>query len=322
MTGAVEEVGQEDPDTDAASGSDLRATGERIEALLDASSAHGAMARERSEELVRLVADLYGAGLERMLDVLYDSGHLDAEALDALAADELVASLLLVHGLHPHDIETRVGRALEEVRPYLGSHGGDVELLGISAAGVVRLRLLGSCDGCASSAVTLKLAVEGAVAAAAPEVTGIEVDAASEHGSEGSVIPISALRVRLDAQEPAPGGGWEPVPEVATLAEGAVHGCVVAGEHVVVGRIGADLFAYRDSCARCQASLAGAALERRLGGGLGDAVLRCPTCRAHYDFRNAGACLDGDGHLDPLPLLVRDGVVCVAVPSAAPVVSA
>ena len=185
---------------------DLRATGERIEALLDASAAHGAMARERSEELVRLVVDLYGAGLERLLDVLYEAGRLDAEALDALARDDLVASLLLVHGLHPHDVTTRVERALDDVRPYLGSHGGDVELLGVTEDGTVRLRLLGSCDGCPSSSVTLKLAVESAVEAAAPEITGIEVDTASaDAGPSAGVIPVSALRTRLD--EPQVGSG-------------------------------------------------------------------------------------------------------------------
>ena len=102
-----------------------------------------------------LVTDLYGAGLERMLEILAEAGRLDQVALDALAADDLVASLLLVHGLHPHDVGTRVAAALDSVRPYLGSHGGDVELLGVDADGVVRLRLLGSCDGCPSSSVTL-----------------------------------------------------------------------------------------------------------------------------------------------------------------------
>ena len=104
----------------AAEGPDLRATGERIEALLDAASAGGRVARERAEELVRLVVDLYGAGLERLLEIVHESGRLDDELLDRLAADDLVASLLLVHGLHPYDVETRVARALDGVRPYLG----------------------------------------------------------------------------------------------------------------------------------------------------------------------------------------------------------
>jgi Fe-S cluster biogenesis protein NfuA/nitrite reductase/ring-hydroxylating ferredoxin subunit len=312
MSGAAAE------ETPAGGGADLRAAGERIEALLTASSAHGVMARERSEELVRVVADLYGAGIERILDIVYDAGRLDDEVLDALAADDLVASLLMVHGLHPHDVTTRVERALEDVRPYLGSHGGDVELLGVTEDGVVQLRLLGSCDGCASSAVTLKLAVEGAVEAAAPEVTGIEVETPPESpagAATGAVIPASALRSRLAAGEPSAAGGWVDVPDLATLESGQVRGCDLAGMTVVVARVGSDLYAYRDSCLRCQGSLSTMALERRLGGAVGDAVLRCPTCRAHYDVRHAGAWLDGDGQLEPLPLLVRDGVVSIAVPS-------
>ena len=73
-----------------------------------------------------------------------------------------------MHGLHPDDVETRVARALDGVRPYLGSHGGDVELVGLTDDGVVRLRMLGSCDGCPSSSVTLTLAVETAIRDAAP----------------------------------------------------------------------------------------------------------------------------------------------------------
>ena len=119
------------PDQDV----DWRAAGDRIDTLLDASSAGGAVARERAEELVRLVADLYGAGLERVLELMHERGHLDDETLDALADDDLVASLLLVHGLHPYDVTTRVERALEGVRPYLGSHGGDVELLEVTDDG-------------------------------------------------------------------------------------------------------------------------------------------------------------------------------------------
>jgi Fe-S cluster biogenesis protein NfuA len=174
-------------------GPDLRDTGERIERLLDASSAGGIVMRERSEELVRLVVDLYGAGLQRMMEILDEEDHLDDVILRRLADDDLVASLLLVHGLHPEDVVTRVERALEGVRPYLGSHEGDVELVDITDEGVVRLRLLGSCDGCASSSATLTEAVEGAVLGAAPEVTGIEVEppAPRPGGDRGVGTPVT-----------------------------------------------------------------------------------------------------------------------------------
>ncbi|MCW2808366.1 MAG: hypothetical protein JWQ93_2321 [Marmoricola sp.] len=293
---------------------DLRATGERMDALLDASTAGGVVARERAEELVRLVTDLYGAGLERILDLLYESGRLDEETLRLLVGDDLVASLLIVHGLHPYSVETRVEQALQSVRPYLGSHGGDVELLGVTGDGTVRLRLLGSCDGCPSSSVTLRLAVEGAIEAAAPEVVSIDVETPTT-GPE-TVIPVSALRSRL-GEEGAPGGGeWHVLPALPDLASGEVV-LVTAGQtSVLVCRIGSDLYAFVDRCVRCEASLRGAALARRMGGAVGDAVLRCPGCAAHYDVRRAGLCLDDDAlHLDPLPLIAGEETVCVAVPT-------
>jgi Fe-S cluster biogenesis protein NfuA/nitrite reductase/ring-hydroxylating ferredoxin subunit len=292
----------------------LRATGERIDTLLDASGSGGVVARERAEELVRLTADLYGSGIERILDILYDAGHLDDTVLAALAGDDLVSNLLIVHGLHPYDVGLRVENALESVRPYLGSHGGDVELVEVSDAGVVRLRLLGSCDGCPSSSVTLKLAVEGAIEAAAPEIQVIEVEEATSAPSSEGLIPVSALRSRLDEVPAEQGSSWEPVSELADLAPGGVAVVDVASTAVLVCRIGAELFAYVDRCARCEESMNGAAVSRRLGAATGEAVLRCPRCHAHYDVRRAGAGLDDEErHLTPVPLLTRDGVTSVAV---------
>lgn len=295
----------------------LRASGERIEALLDAASTSGPVARERAEDLVRELADLYGAGLERVLEVLRDAGRLDDAALGALAADDLVASLLLVHGLHPHDVTRRVSDALDSVRPYLGSHGGDVELLGVEPGGVVRLRLLGSCQSCPSSSVTLTLAVETAVQAAAPETTAIQVETDARDAG-GGVIPVESLRSRLAAGDAGgPPGAWEPVPDVGALAPGEVGGFAVGPLVVLACRVGDDLFAFVDRCPRCTTSMAGATLARRAGYAAGSAVLTCPSCRSHYDVRGAGAGLDDPAeHLDPLPLLVSGGVVTVAVPVA------
>ncbi|MER5898191.1 NifU family protein [Streptomyces sp. NPDC001876] len=302
---------------------DWRTTGERIDTLIAASGSGGAVARERSEELVRLVADFYGAGLERLLDLVHEQGRLDDGVLAALAGDELVSSVLLVHGLHPYGVETRVEEALEGVRPYLGSHGGDVELLAVTDEGTVRLRLLGSCDGCPSSSVTLKLAVQGAVEAAAPEITSIEVETAADEeaaGAAGPLVPVDSLFARLHAETGAPGddgASWEVVPELTGLASGAVARVGVGRMPVLVCRVGSDLFAFEDRCARCEQPLEGATLSRRLGGASGDAVLRCAGCRAHYDVRRAGVCLDGDGvHLAPLPLLSDGAVVSVSVPAA------
>jgi Fe-S cluster biogenesis protein NfuA len=130
---------------------------------------------------VGAVVDLYGEALRRI------SARVPPEPL---IADELVSHLLLVHDLHPEDVRTRVERALEEVRPYLGSHGGDVELLAVEG-GVARVRLGGTCNGCASSSVTLTHAIEEAIARAAPELDGVEAEGVAESPPE--LLQIGSL---------------------------------------------------------------------------------------------------------------------------------
>jgi Fe-S cluster biogenesis protein NfuA/nitrite reductase/ring-hydroxylating ferredoxin subunit len=257
------------------------------------------VARERAEQLVREVTDLYGAGLERMMRVAVAA---NPELAEAFTGDDLVASLLLVHGLHPHTVERRVADALDSVRPYLGSHGGDVHLLEVDGD-VVRLRFAGSCKSCPSSAVTLELAVEDAVRAAAPEVSSIEVVAAEKDSASG-VIPAESLlnRVHVNGHRPA---GWHPVPELAELAPGEIGGFLVAGTSALACRVGEDVYAYRDRCPACTDSLAGAVLT--------DALLRCPHCDTAFDAVHAGAGVDGPVHLEPIPVLVRDGVLSMAV---------
>ncbi len=289
-----------------------RTAGDRIQNLIDASASGGAVARERTEQLVREISDLYGAGLERMMAMAVQARP---ELADAFAADDLIASLLLVHGLHPHSVDRRIEDALDSVRPYLGSHGGDVNLLEVDGE-VVRLQFAGSCKSCPSSAVTLELAVEDAVRAAAPEISSIEVVAAEPDAKPATVIPAEQLMSRVRAQPQ--GHAWHPVPDIADLSPGEVGGFAVAGTTVLVCRLDDRLFAYRDRCGACGESLAGAALHRRLGSA--DAVLRCPSCHAHFDVVHAGACVDGNGsadaHLEPIPLLERDGVLSMAVAEA------
>jgi Fe-S cluster biogenesis protein NfuA/nitrite reductase/ring-hydroxylating ferredoxin subunit len=287
---------------------DLRAVGERIEVLLEASASGGAVHRQRAEEMVGLVTDLYGAGIERILEIFDSAGLLDDRMVGALVDDELVASLLLVHGLHPYSVDQRVEAALERVRPYLGSHGGDVELLGVDDDGVVRLRLLGSCDGCPSSAVTLQLAVEGAVEDAAPEITGIEVETPAK-STAGGLISVDSLRSRLETTGDVE---WTPMPELAAMVSGDVAGFEVAGQRVFACALDGQRFVYRDVCPRCAGSLAGTVMSGR-----GEHVsVRCPTCATQYDVRRAGANIaGGPEHLDPLPALQSDEEWRVAVPS-------
>jgi Fe-S cluster biogenesis protein NfuA/nitrite reductase/ring-hydroxylating ferredoxin subunit len=282
-----------------------RTAGDRIQTLLDSCAASGAAAYERAQQLVREVVGLYGAGLERIVR----AG--DAGFAERLATDDLVASLLLVHGLHPHDVHRRVSDALDRVRPYLGSHGGDVDLLevvdGPEGAGVL-LALKGSCKSCPSSAVTLELAVQDAVRAAAPEVSSIEVVTAPAEQAAG-VIPAESLMAHVKSNGHA--ANWHPVPEVGDMAPGEVAGFLVSGTPLLVCRVGDLPLAYRDHCPVCDDTLAGAQLR--------EALLGCPRCGTQFDIVHAGAGPDGT-HLEPLPLLLRDGVpsVALAEPMGAP----
>ena len=185
----------------------LRVVGDRIEQLLDELHATAEPATcALAQELLRLVTELYGGGLERVVVLAREDAP---ELIDRLLADELVASLLLVHGLHPESVTARVEQALESVRPFLATHDGDVELLDVDEdAGAVHLRLLGSCDGCPSSAVTLRDAVERAIVEAAPEITIIDVEQPSAEAPEPPVIgtPVTLTRKPAPRFESCPTG--------------------------------------------------------------------------------------------------------------------
>jgi Fe-S cluster biogenesis protein NfuA len=138
-----------------------------------------AATQNAAREMVRALLDLHAAGLGRMISLLAQAGDVGREVLDAWAEDQLVGHLLLLHGLHPESLEERVSGALEEARPYLQSHGGNVELVRIEE-GTVFLHLQGSCHGCPSSRATLQSTIERAIHDAAPEVTGVEVEGQDE----------------------------------------------------------------------------------------------------------------------------------------------
>ena len=209
-------------------------------------------------------------------------------------------------------LERRVRAALEEVRPYLESHGGNVELLEI-ADGAARLRLEGSCSGCPSSTVTLKLAIEDAIHKAAPDLRAIE--------AEGAVQPappppgLLQLEVSPDVRDrparPAHGEQrWATAGGMPELSGGGLVVKRVSDEDVLFLRLNGTFYAYRPACPDCGESLEHAALE--------SAQLTCSACRRRYDVRGAGRCVDApDLHLEPVPLLVDDaGLVKVALGTA------
>lgn len=289
-------------------GRNARSVGERIEQLL--AGLRPGRDKEAAEELVRLLVELYGDGLRRVLELVHEQ---DPNLVHRLVEDELVESLMLVHDLHPVDVEARVKQALDKVRPYLGSHAGGVDYLGIDQDGVVHLRLQGNCDGCPSSTLTVRMAIEGAIQDAAPEIAGIDVAGMTE---PEPVAPLLQVGMGPPPGWNAPAGlavdrsEWTDLPAFGPPTEKPVS-LTVEGTPIVVCAVRGELYAYRDACAHCGLSLASAAVNGN--------VLACPACGARFNVRLAGRGLDASGdHLDPLPLLSDSKGVRVAVPKAVP----
>jgi Fe-S cluster biogenesis protein NfuA len=153
-----------------------RLRAERIETLIQEVSAFSdTHARETAEELMQCLLDMYGEGLARILEITTHAEAAGFALVKSFARDDLVGSLLLVHDLHPVDLETRVLRSLDEVRPQLKLHGGNVEYVKLEE-GVAYLRLEGSCHGCPSSTITLKQLIEESLYKIAPDLEGLEVE--------------------------------------------------------------------------------------------------------------------------------------------------
>jgi Fe-S cluster biogenesis protein NfuA len=160
---------------------------QKIERLLNTvESTSDPHLRAVAVELMQSVMEMHCAGVERLMEIVFESGAPGREIIQCFAEDELVSGLLLLYDLHPLTMETRITQALEKVRPLLQSHGGNVELLEVKE-GLVRLRLKGSCRSCPSSAETLKLAIETAIYEAAPDVTAIIAEAPESAPANGLV---------------------------------------------------------------------------------------------------------------------------------------
>lgn len=275
-----------------------------------------------TKELVQLVLDLHGGGLERVLEII-DANTAAQPVLEQLAQDELVSSLLLLHGLHPLSLETRVLHALDQVRPYMQSHGGNVELLQVTEDGAVKLRLEGSCHGCPSSRVTLRYAVEEAIAATAPDVTVLEVEGVVQEppSMEPGFIPASQLTTRKHSPHGNGNGhatkngaqavadGWVQLQPLPPFQANTLRVTDVQGTPILFCRVGESLYAYASHCPNCLQSLDHAQVT--------DKTIRCAVCGHSYAITRAGRDVDdANKQLAPFPLLQEKGGFKIALGAA------
>ena len=165
---------------------DLRERLQRVEALVaEVEELEDAAAQARTREIVDAVLELHGAGLARLLEIAHAKG---AGLAEELSGDELVASLLVLHGLHPLGLEARVARALEKVRTGLLLQGAEARLLAVEPEGTVRVELALSGQGCGGGARAAAL-LEDALARAAPEAL-VVIESGGPAPSPGRRLPI------------------------------------------------------------------------------------------------------------------------------------
>ena len=245
-------------------------------------------------ELDTLVQTLEREGDERALMLLELIDSIHRPGLERLAAGDvdhpLAQALLTMYGLAPVDDELLADEALDEVRPYIHSHGGEVELLRVED-GVVHVALSGACQGCAGSAITLQRGIEAALREYFPGFRELVA-----HEPPKLIELEDRLRTPVFADVAVDGD----------LAVGELRAVAVDGVSVLLANVGGEVYAFRSACA-----LDGLPLD---GARLSDAALVCPWHNCAYDARSGKRLDESDAPgLAVVPVAFAEGSVKVAV---------
>ena len=249
-------------------------------------------------QLEALVETLEREGDKRALLLLQLIDAIHRPALELIARGELehplASALLAMYDLAPPDERTLVEEALDEIRPYIHSHGGELELIDVSG-GVVRVRMSGSCHDCAASAMTLRRGIEQVLRERYPAFREVIAEEARQPGTR---IPLPLVQVRRPVFARAGAVGELPPGELSRVQ--------VAGVSVMLANVEGEIYAFRDGCAAD-----GMPLE---GGRLAGSVIVCPWHNCGYDARTGKRVDEPDEPgLTAVPIAVRDGMVQVAV---------
>jgi hypothetical protein len=155
--------------------------------------------RAAAKELLQLLMDLHGTGLERILEVVFESGESGPRIIDELGQDPLVSSLLILYGLHPDELQTRVERKLQQIASKIHKMGAEAKLVSINGGDVrVRARIEG--HACGSTSRTVQSIVEEAIYEAAPDLTSLVIEGLEEPADSGFI----AVEKLIGAATPRP----------------------------------------------------------------------------------------------------------------------
>ncbi len=278
-------------------------------------------------ELDTLIGTLERDGDERALLLLQLIDAIHRPGIELISAGELdhpvALSLLAMYDLAPVDDQIQVEEALDEVRPYIESHGGGLELLDV-ADGVVHVRMSGSCHGCAASAMTLRRGVEDALRKHYDGFKEVVAHPPEEDAAEGGNGAGELGLLQIEGRNGGGGdsGGSEllqigglkrpvfvDVGPLSDLPPGELKAVEADGEPILLANVAGEAYAFKNVCA----------VDGRLpldGGRLTGAVLVCPWHNCAYDARSGKRVDDEERDGKPLavvPVAVRDGTLQVAV---------
>ncbi len=261
--------------------------------------------RRKVFDLLQSVDALHREGLHRLVDFLHD--HDQGEWVDRAAEEPIVRTLFTLYDLAPAAPQSQVETALELVRPYIRSHGGDVEVIDV-VDGVVHLRLSGACQGCAGSEMTLKRGVTAALEQGFPGFAGLRLvepelpPAALTGAGLANFIPFDQIRPARPVRRPV----FMEVARLADLPPGEMTDVAVDGVQVLLANVAGDIYAVRNTCPGSMAPL-------HLGA-FRPPIVICPWHNEAFDVRT-GKRADGSpgANLDVLPIAIQDGAIKLAV---------
>ncbi len=273
---------------------------ERLEALPDDST------RDAVFELLEAVDTLHREALGRLVEIIQAG---DAGSVLRLAADPIVASLLELYDLLPSDRLAEVATALTEVTPYIASHGGTLEVIGVEG-GSVTVRLTGSCEDCPGSAVTLRRVVEQSLRDALPWFGELLVDEPIKAVEPTLLAASGQVEATPDdeaplARRPLRRPRWVTVGRVADQRDRTIRAVRPEGLALLLIRSAGEVYAYADGCPP------GSPLTLQLARVEGTELV-CPWHDCRYDIRT-GRRADGDGRLAVYPVAIQGGEIRLAL---------
>ncbi len=248
-------------------------------------------ARNHALALKEAIEEFHKAGLKRIVQLIRQSPQ-GRELLRQMASEPIVFAMFALHGLVRTDLRMRVSQVLEQVRPYLQSHGGDVSLVDIRD-GRVLVRLQGACQSCSLSTATLRNAVEEVLKRHVPEVKSVEAVPTEPEG----FVPLESLQLKEH--------GWVLGPKLEELPEAMPTSMQLDQHSVLFLRRGEQVLAFRNQCPHQHLPLEGASYDPQTQ------LLRCPWHQYTFEVSTGRCVHDPECCLEAFPVRVEEGRIWV-----------